>query len=100
MRPPRKTDGVAVIATKDGGQRLARVPLCSCGTRECGNIGIQFAGYGCRAASSPLVTLLRELSCSRSQLEAVIRARGPMSKASQLRATGIFRCAGAVPRFN
>jgi hypothetical protein len=33
---------VAVVSLPDGGLALARVPLCGCGTRGCGNAGVQF----------------------------------------------------------
>jgi hypothetical protein len=58
---PEQTDGVAVIGTGSGDLRVARVPLCSCGDRGCGNAGIQFAKW-LRGDSLPaLVQLLREL---------------------------------------
>ena len=58
---PEKTDGVAVVGTGSGDLRVARVPLCACGDRGCGNVGIQFAKW-LRADSLPaLVQLLREL---------------------------------------
>jgi hypothetical protein len=40
--PGDSADGVAVVSLPDGGLALARVPLCSCGTRGCGNAGVQF----------------------------------------------------------
>lgn len=39
------SDGLAVALDENGRVRgLARVPLCSCGDRECGDAGVQFGG--------------------------------------------------------
>lgn len=58
---PEESDGVAVIDLGQGDIRLARVPLCSCGERGCGNAGVQLArplpGHDLPA----LVALLRDL---------------------------------------
>jgi len=59
---PGKTDGVAVIDVGDGEIRLARVPLCSCGDRGCGNAGIQLAKWLPGSELPALVELLRALS--------------------------------------
>jgi len=58
---PEETDGVAVIDTGSGKIRLARVPLCSCGERGCGNAGIQLAKWLPGNELPALVGLLREL---------------------------------------
>lgn len=58
---PETTDGVAVIDVGSGDLRLARVPLCSCGDRGCGNIGIQFAKWLPGGKLPALVELFREL---------------------------------------
>ncbi len=58
---PERSDGVAVIDTGSGGVRLARVPLCSCGDRGCGNLGIQFAKSLPGGKLPALVELFREL---------------------------------------
>ncbi len=58
---PEETDGVAVIDTGGGDIRLARVPLCSCGVRGCGNAGIQLAKWLPGNKLPALVELLREL---------------------------------------
>jgi hypothetical protein len=63
---PDRTDGVAVIDTGSGDLRLARVPLCSCGDRGCGNVGIQFAKWLPGGRLPALVELLRELPWSRT----------------------------------
>ena len=63
---PERTDGVAVIDTGSGDLRLARVPLCSCGDRGCGNVGIQFAKWLPGGRLPALVELLRELPWSRT----------------------------------
>ena len=58
---PEETDGVAVIDTADGGVWLARIPLCSCGERSCGNAGIQLAKCLPGNELPALVELLRAL---------------------------------------
>ena len=58
---PEETDGVAVIDAGGGDIRLARVPLCSCGVRGCGNAGIQLAKWLPGDKLPALVELLREL---------------------------------------
>jgi hypothetical protein len=58
---PEETDGVAVIDTADGGIWLARIPLCSCGERSCGNAGIQLAKCLPGNELPALVELLRSL---------------------------------------
>jgi hypothetical protein len=58
---PETTDGVAVIDLGSGDLRLARVPLCSCGDRGCGNIGLQFAKWLPGGKLPALVELFREL---------------------------------------
>lgn len=42
---PEESDGVAVIDAGDGVSRVARVPLCGCGDRGCGNAGVQFGKW-------------------------------------------------------
>lgn len=59
---PESTDGVAVIEVGDGDIRLARVPLCSCGDRGCGNAGIQLGKWLAGSELPALVELLRALS--------------------------------------
>jgi hypothetical protein len=39
--PGDATDGVAVVRLAGSGLALARVPLCGCGERGCGNAGVQ-----------------------------------------------------------
>lgn len=58
---PGETDGVAVIDFGSDDVRLARVPLCGCGDRGCGNIGIQFAKWLPGGQLPALVELFREL---------------------------------------
>jgi hypothetical protein len=58
---PEETDGVAVIDTGDGDIRLARIPLCSCGDRGCGNAGIQLSKSLPVKELPVLAELLREL---------------------------------------
>ena len=59
-----ESDGVAVIEAADGTQQLARVPLCSCGERGCGNVGIQLDKELDGGELPALVDLLRELPWS------------------------------------
>lgn len=59
---PERTDGVAVIDVGDGDIRLARVPLCSCGDRGCGNAGVQLGKWLAGSELPALVELLRALS--------------------------------------
>lgn len=61
---PEETDGVAVIDTGDGDIRLARVPLCSCGERGCGNAGVQLAKWLPGRDLPLLLELLRALPWS------------------------------------
>jgi hypothetical protein len=56
-----ESDGVAVIEAADGTRQLARVPLCSCGERGCGNVGIQLDKELDGGELAALVDLLREL---------------------------------------
>jgi hypothetical protein len=58
---PETTDGVAVLDLGSGDLRLARVPLCSCGDRGCGNIGLQFAKWLPGGKLPALVELFRGL---------------------------------------
>lgn len=58
---PEASDGVAVIDAGAGDVRLARVPLCSCGDRGCGNAGIQFAKWLPGNRLPALVELFRDL---------------------------------------
>jgi hypothetical protein len=58
---PEKSDGVAVIDIGEGDIRLARVPLCSCGDRGCGNARVQLYTWLDGAELPALVELLRDL---------------------------------------
>ncbi len=58
---PATADGVAVIDIGSGDLRLARIPLCSCGDRGCGNAGIQFAKRLPGEELPTLVGLFRDL---------------------------------------
>ena len=53
-----------MIDTGSGDLRLARVPLCSCGVRGCGNVGIQFGKWLPAGKLPALIELLRELPWS------------------------------------
>jgi len=57
---PEESDGVAVIDAGDGGPGVARVPLCGCGDRGCGNCGVQFDRWLAADELPALVRLLRE----------------------------------------
>jgi hypothetical protein len=59
---PGQSDGVAVVEAGDGRLQLARVPLCGCGDRGCGNVGVQLGKYLPGGELPALIDLLRELS--------------------------------------
>lgn len=59
---PGQSDGVAVVEAGDGRWQLARVPLCECGDRGCGNAGVQLYKSLPGGELAALVDLLRELS--------------------------------------
>ncbi|MGH3069180.1 MAG: hypothetical protein ACRDMI_11420 [Streptosporangiaceae bacterium] len=61
---PGESDGVAVIGAADGSARVARVPLCGCGERGCGNAGVQFGRLVAGSELPALVGLLREFPWS------------------------------------
>lgn len=61
---PEQSDGVAVIDAGEGDPRVARVPLCPCGERGCGNAGIQFGKWLSGGELPSLVGLLREFPWS------------------------------------
>ena len=61
---PGDSDGVAVIEAADGSPRVARVPLCGCGDRGCGNAGVQFGGLVAGSELPALAGLLREFPWS------------------------------------
>jgi hypothetical protein len=58
---PQESDGVAVIDLGDGDIRLARVPLCGCGDRGCGNAGVQLRTRLPAHDLPALVDVLRDL---------------------------------------
>ena len=59
--PGDSSDGVAMIELAGGGLAMARVPLCGCGDRGCGNAGIQLRKQIPAGDLPALVALLREL---------------------------------------
>jgi hypothetical protein len=59
--PGDDTDGVAVVGLADGGLALARVPLCECGDRGCGNAGVQLRKTLPSQDLPELIALLRAL---------------------------------------
>ncbi len=61
---PGDSDGVAVIEAADGSPRVARVPLCGCGERGCGNAGVQFGRLVAASELPALAGLLREFPWS------------------------------------
>lgn len=60
-QPGDVTDGVAVVVLAGGGLALARVPLCGCGVRGCGNAGVQLWKVLPGGDLPPLARLLRAL---------------------------------------
>ena len=61
---PGDSNGVAVIEAADGSPLVARVPLCGCGDRGCGNAGVQFGGLVAGSELPALTGLLREFPWS------------------------------------
>lgn len=59
---PGQSAGVAVVEARDGRLQVARVPLCECGDRGCGHVGVQLSKYLPVGDLPALVDLLRELS--------------------------------------
>jgi hypothetical protein len=59
---PGQSDGVAVVEAGDDRLRVAWIPLCDCGDRGCGNVGVQLCKYLPGTELPALVDLLRELS--------------------------------------
>ena len=59
--PGDSSDGVAMIELADGRLAMARIPLCGCGDRGCGNAGIQLRKQIPAGDLPELVALLREL---------------------------------------
>ncbi|MFN2607083.1 MAG: hypothetical protein ABR511_04175 [Acidimicrobiales bacterium] len=58
---PEESDGLAVVVESEGLQGLARIPLCGCGNRGCGNVGVQLAALIPAANLPVIVDLLRAL---------------------------------------
>jgi hypothetical protein len=61
---PGDSDGVAVIQAADGSPRVARVSLCGCGERGCGNAGVQFGRLVAGSELPALAGMLREFPWS------------------------------------
>jgi hypothetical protein len=59
--PSDSSDGVAVVEAAGVGPALARVPLCGCGDRGCGNAGIQLRKQVPPDDFLALIALLRAL---------------------------------------
>ena len=76
---PGQSDGVAVVEARDGRLQVARVPLCGCGVRGCGNVGVQLFKYLPGGELPALVDLLRELSWT-----GVVPARSNVLRGSDL----------------
>ena len=58
---PEESDGLAVVVDSEGLQGLARIALCGCGNRGCGNVGLQLAAMVPSPHLPALVDSLREL---------------------------------------
>jgi hypothetical protein len=59
--PGDRTDGIAVVEVAGTGPAIARIPLCSCGDRGCGNAGIQLRKQVAAGDLPALVAVLRAL---------------------------------------
>ncbi|HVR11471.1 MAG TPA: hypothetical protein VMW75_25730 [Thermoanaerobaculia bacterium] len=57
---------MAVVGLADGGLALARVPLCGCGVRGCGNAGVQLCKVLPGGDLLELAGLLRALPVRRA----------------------------------
>lgn len=62
--PGNSSDGVAVVELAGSSVAIARVPLCSCGDRGCGNAGIQLCKQVPAGDVPELVAVLRALPWS------------------------------------
>ena len=62
--PADSSDGVAVIELAGSGLAVARIPLCGCGDRGCGNAGIQLCKQVPAGDVPELIALLRALPWS------------------------------------
>ena len=58
---PGDSSGVAAVELAGTGLAVARVPLCTCGTRGCGNAGIELREQVPTGDLPALVALLRAL---------------------------------------
>ena len=59
--PGDSSDGVAAVELAGTGLAVARMPLCTCGTRGCGYAGIQLRKQVSAGDLPALVALLRAL---------------------------------------
>jgi len=60
-REPERSDGLAVTVGDDDLLGIAPIPLCGCGDRGCGNVGLQLTALIAAENLAHLVELLRGL---------------------------------------
>jgi hypothetical protein len=58
---PGDSDGIAVAIDRDGPSALYRIPLCGCGERECGHVGLQLSNDFAVETLPALIDLLAGL---------------------------------------
>ena len=91
--PGDSSAGVAVVELAGIGLTVARVPLCSCGTRGCGNAGIQLRKQVPAGDLPALVALLRALPWT-----AVVPTRSNVLRGDDLAALPVQRSDGPQGR--
>jgi hypothetical protein len=62
--PGNSSDGVAAVELAGSSLAIARIPLCSCGDRGCGNMGIQLCKQVPAGDVPELIAVLRALPWS------------------------------------
>jgi hypothetical protein len=85
--PGDSSDGVAVVEVANVGPALARVPLCGCGDRGCGNAGIQLRKQVPPEDLPALVALLRALPWT-----AVVPTHSNVLRGASLAALPVHLC--------
>lgn len=58
---PYESDGLAVVSKQDHLAGVARIPICGCGDRGCGNAGVQLAFHAAPKVLPVIAQLLEDL---------------------------------------
>lgn len=90
--PADSSDGVAVVELAGRGLAVARVPLCGCGTRGCGNAGIQLRKQLPAGELPALIAVLRELPWTKTR-----PTRSNVLRGDELAALPVPRDLGSGP---